>query len=313
MRVNGSARPGIGGFMDKAKAAAGKLGDQSKGLAREAAPDIGLLGRKAAEKASHAAREAKIAARTSRLVAEKLGERAKDLGAKANGAALDATLKAGSKLSTAAADLKFAAQNPALTAKDLKNRAVHQARNLAGGARMLKREYTLGNHIPEGLPGRAGRLGKIPVGPNYYESLEPKQRKGLTPNYPVSYSIPAAPKGTSFLPTGEKASFTTGPNQLKDEYRVPGRFDYGSIPDISISPLSDFPIVGTTTLDRAARTGLPFNPETGVPLIPKMPDGKYSMKAVEPGHATPRTRKSELDLSEMAKRPAPDPYDLSDF
>ncbi len=250
--------------------------------------------------------------------AEKLGEKSADLGTRARKAAELAAWNAGVKVSGVVSDFKFAALNPATTAKDLKNRAVHKAKGVAGAVKVLKREYTLGGHIPDGLPGTRGKLGKTPVGPNYFESLEPKQRKGLTPNYPVNYFIPAHMPGRTFEPTGEKASFTTGPSLLKEEYRVPGRFDYGSIPDIAISPLADHPVTGTTTLDRAAKNGLPFNPLTGAPLIPKLPDGKYSLRAVDPGNATPRSNKSELSLTklsltESAKRPAPDPYDLSDF
>jgi hypothetical protein len=148
-------------------------------------------------------------------------------------------------------------------------------------AQLKKLEKT----VPAGAP-ELRKAGKTPVGPNRVDAMTPKERKSHSPDYPVQYQFPVESKEkgfirkrTTFVPTGERASFTSGPGLLPPEHRVPGRFDYGIIPDITVRPVDAegwaSPAMG---LSRPAKQGLPADPETGVPKLPPLKQGSYKIE-----------------------------------
>lgn len=158
--------------------------------------------------------------------------------------------------------------------------------------------------VPEGAPPLT-KNGCRPVGPNFFESLPPEQRKGMSPDYPVEYQVPVEARKTapfrsaqSFYPSGETAGFTTGPGLLAPEHRVPGRFDYSQIPNLSVTPLRAEESGMSSQTTRLARTGLPAHPETGFPTLPPLQGGAFKHKVEYP--AAPR----DVPLPPARKRTA---------
>lgn len=138
--------------------------------------------------------------------------------------------------------------------------------------------------VPQGAPPLTKSGGK-PVGPNFYESLSPEQRKGLSPDYPVEYQVPVEARkrapfrsAQAFFPSGESAGFSTGPGLLAPEHRIPGRFDYSQIPNLTVTPIRTEESALSSQTSRVARTGLPANPETGFPTLPPLQSGAFKHK-----------------------------------
>ena len=207
-------------------------------------------------------------------------------------------------------------------AEDAGKAVARKGKSFAEHTKALGREIEVRKHIPEGMPkppigGRLGRvLDKVPVGPNAFEAMSKAERKGKSPNYPVSYAIPATSEGAGIHATGRMAGFTTGPGLLPQEYRVPGKFNYDEIPNYVVTPHRERDIKalqhtgthlmedGATELQRAGRNGLPAHPETGMPIIPGLPDGSFTLTAQAP---MPR-RASEFSLDTPTRRAPVDPF-----
>lgn len=143
--------------------------------------------------------------------------------------------------------------------------------------------------VPKGAPSLTAP-GKTPVGPNRFEGMDAKERKSHSPDYPVNYSVPVESKergwfrkSPTFVPNGERAAFTTGPGLLPPEHRVPGRFDYDTIPDITVRPVgADGYPSAATGMTRPAKQGLPADPETGFPKIPDLRSGSFKIEESYP-------------------------------
>ena len=242
----------------------------------------------------------------------------------ATGAGLD---KAGKSLKKAGQATGHAVMHPIETGKDGGKAIARKGRSVAEHTKALGREIDSRKFIPEGMPkppigGRMGRmLDKVPVGPNAFEAMSEAERKGKCPNYPVQYSIPATSEGSGIHATGRMAGFTTGPGLLPQEYRVPGKFNYDEIPNLVVTPHRERDIkglqhtgthlmeAGATTLQRVGGDGLPAHPDTGMPIIPKIPDGSFTLTAQTP---MPR-RASEYSLDTPVRTKPKDPYALEDI
>lgn len=161
--------------------------------------------------------------------------------------------------------------------------------------------------VPKGAPSIT-RSAKTPVGPNKYEAMTPKEQKGASPDYPVRYQVPMDSKEhgifkktSRFEPSGAKASFTTGPGLLPPEHRVPGRFDYSTIPDVTVTPRRDERFKQGGKVPFSAKGGVPADPETGLPKLPTLKGGGYKVQATYPRTQPPaeipstRNRRGSLD------------------
>lgn len=138
--------------------------------------------------------------------------------------------------------------------------------------------------LPKGAP-PLRKEGDRPVGPNKFESLPPKERKTLSPGYPVEYQIPVeVGENGKFRPTGAQAALTTGPGLLPAEDRIPGRIDYSRVPDITVTPVvpQGTDLAPGTTLPKTAKVGIPSHPETGFPLLPELKHGAYNLNEYFP-------------------------------
>lgn len=256
---------------------------------------------------------------------DKAGEASRQAG-QATGNGLEKTGKA---LKHAGQATGHAVMHPKETAKDAGKAVARKGRSVADHSKALGHELAARKHVPEGMPkppigGKLGRiLDKEPVGPNAYEAMSKAERKGKSPNYPVLYSIPATTqaKGGGIQPTGAMAGFTTGPGLLPAEYRVPGKVDYDTIPNFVVSPHKERDIKerqrndtalmheGSTSMNRVGRDGLPAHPETGMPLLPRIPDGSFTLTA-----QTPMIRRgTEHSLDTPVRVKPKDPYALDDI
>lgn len=144
--------------------------------------------------------------------------------------------------------------------------------------------------LPPGSPPLTGKA-KEPVGPNAFATLPPARQKDATPDYPVQYQIPVEAKQVGwwfrkkevFRPTGQGAILTTGPGLLPPEHRIPGRFDYSTIPDLRMIPKADEQMPPVRTLVPGHGVGgLPANPGTGGPTLPRMRQGSFSVEEERP-------------------------------
>ncbi len=242
--------------------------------------------------------------------------------------ATDAGLyKTGKSLKKAGQATAHAAIHPKETAKDAGKAIANKGRSIADQTKALGRELDARKQIPEGFskPPIGGKLGRLfdkePVGPNAFEAMSKAERKGKSPNYPVQYSIPASMQEGGIEATGRMAGFTTGPGLLPQEYRVPGKFNYDEIPNFVVTPHAERDIQaqqhsrtqlmedGATTLQRVGRDGLPAHPDTGMPVIPRIPDGSFTLTAQTP---MPR-RPSEYSLDTPTRIKPKDPYALEDI
>lgn len=168
--------------------------------------------------------------------------------------------------------------------------------------------------VPKGAPSLTASA-KTPVGPNKHETLSPKEKKKASPDYPVNYQIPVEAKErgifrktSRFEPTGDPAAFTTGPGLLPPEDRVPGRFDYSTIPDITVVPIdANGTTSAATGISRKAKGGIPADPETGFPTIPPLKKGKYKLEESYPRQApampSAARKKPSLDSLGYPKEP----------
>lgn len=230
--------------------------------------------------------------------------------------------KAGNSLKQAGQAAGHAAMHPKETAKDAGKAIARKGRSVSEHTKALGREIESRKFLPEGMPkppigGKLGRIfDKEPVGPNAFEAMSKTERKGKTPNYPVQYCIPATSEGNGIHATGRMAGFTTGPGLLPTEYRVPGKFNYDDIPNFVVTPHRERDIQklqqeethlmegGATSLQRVGRNGLPADPDTGMPIIPGLPDGSFTLTAQTP---IPR-RASEFSLDTPTRRAPVDPF-----
>jgi hypothetical protein len=245
------------------------------------------------------------------------------LAGQATGEGLD---KTGKTLKHAGQATMHASLHPKETANNAGQAIARKGRSVSDHAKALGREIESRKFIPEGMPkppigGKVGRLlDKDPVGPNAFEAMSKSERKGKSPNYPVQYSIPATSEGNGIHATGRMAGFTTGPGLLPQQYRVPGKFNYDEIPNLVVTPHRERDIQklqhaetylmdeGATSLQRVGRNGLPANPDTGMPVLPGIPDGSFTLTAQTP---MPR-RPSEFSLDSPTRIRPRDPYALDE-
>lgn len=102
---------------------------------------------------------------------------------------------------------------------------------------------------------------------------------------------------------------------------MPGKFNYDEIPNFVVTPHRERDIKelqhtdthlmegGATTLQRVGRNGLPGDPDTGMPVIPRIPDGSFTLTA-----QTPLPRRVSDDSLDTPVRVKPkDPYALDDI
>lgn len=165
-------------------------------------------------------------------------------------------------------------------------------KNLNPNYRLNHRQQKLmETSVPPGFP-KVSQSGSTAIGPNAYNSLPQRERKGFNSGYPMKIDVPASaapqpdkrmpfqPRTPGYKPEGP-ATIQTGPSLLPMKYRMaPGPVNYSQTPDLILKPsTSSHPQYRNNAQEThfspwsgTSKTGLPSD-SAGRPTLPSHPPG----------------------------------------